>query len=262
MDSDRQQDDAAVRLSRSTMLLGDDVMQRLATARVIVLGVGGVGSWAAEALVRTGLLHITIVDNDVVALSNVNRQLPATVDTVGRLKVEALKEHLFSVNPEAVITTVTDPYTTETAPAFNLQRYDYIIDAIDSLASKAVLILEATSLKGVKFFSSMGAALKTDPTRVDVAEFWQVKGCPLARALRQKFKHMGRLPRRKFKCVYSPELTHNRVTVDSGGGVWDSAKAAVNGSLLQVTGTVGFTLASLVINDMLRESAAARVADS
>ena len=244
----------AERLSRSRLLLGDEAMARLATARVIVFGLGGVGSWAAEALVRTGLRHITIVDNDRVATSNINRQLPATVDTVGELKAEALKRHLLTVAPDAEVTAVTLPYTPDNADTFHLEDYDYIIDAIDSLSCKAALILHATSLSGVRFYSSMGAALKLDPTRVRVAEFWQVKGCPLARALRQRFKRSGIMPRRKFKCVYSDELIANKLSdtplPENAGGSWDASKAAVNGSLLQVTGTVGFTLASLVITDL------------
>lgn len=236
---------------RSRLLLGDDTMTRLATTRVIIFGIGGVGSWAAEALVRTGLRHLTIVDNDRVAVSNINRQLPATIQTVGELKVEALKRHLLSVNPDAEITTIAQPYTPETAAEFNLENYNYVIDAIDSLSCKAALILHATSLKGVRLYSSMGAALKLDPTRVKVAEFWQVQGCPLARALRQRFKRTGHRPSRKFQCVYSDELVANRGTLhpDASTGQWDTAKAAINGSLLQVTGTVGFTLAALVVND-------------
>lgn len=228
-------------------------MQRLATVRVILFGVGGVGSWAAEALVRTGLIHLTIVDNDCVTPGNINRQLPATVDTVGQLKVEALKRHLLTVNPDAEITAIARPYTAETAAEFALESYDYVIDAIDSLSCKADLIQHATRLRGVKLFSSMGAALKLDPTRVSVAEFWQVKGCPLARALRQRFKRNGTMPSRKFKCVYSDELVANQGVLDDdarAGSAWDASKASINGSLLQVTGTVGFTLASLVIADL------------
>lgn len=241
------------RLSRSQLLLGTEVMDRLARARVILLGVGGVGSWAAEALVRTGLRHLTIVDNDVVAPSNINRQLPARTDTVGRLKVEVLAEHLMLVNPDAEIVTIPRPYTAETADSFDLPAYDYIIDAIDSLAPKAALILHATSIPGVKFYSSMGAALKLDPTRVEVAEFWKVRGCPLARALRDRFKRTGLRPRRKFLCVYSEELLPNRGTLTASAtpGAWDATKARINGSLLPVTGTAGFTLASLVLSDML-----------
>lgn len=242
------------RLSRSRLLLGDAAMQRLAGARVILFGVGGVGSWAAEALVRTGLGHITLVDSDRVSVSNINRQLPATVLTVGRLKVEAMRDHLLAINPDADVTVIPAAYTPATASMFNLADYDYVIDAIDSLQCKAALIMHATSLKNVRLYSSMGAALKLDPTRVRVAEFWKVQGCPLARALRQRFKRTGMMPRRKFKCVYSDELVSNlgtAVGTDLGGSQWDAAKAAVNGSLLQCTGTFGFTLASLVVADLL-----------
>lgn len=229
-------------------------MERLGEARVILFGIGGVGSWAAEALVRTGLTHITIVDSDRVAVSNINRQLPATVDTVGELKVDVLKRHLLTVNPDAQINAIARAYTPENKDEFHLEEYDYVIDAIDSLQCKATLIMHATTIKGLKLFSSMGAALKTDPTRIGVAEFWKVEGCPLARALRTRFKRTGQMPRRKFKCVYSPEVTPNRSleTPEPGGSQWDAAKAAINGSLLQVTGTFGFTLASLVVNDISR----------
>lgn len=227
------------RLSRSRLLLGDSVMERLSQARVILFGVGGVGSWAAEALVRTGLRHLTIVDSDCVAPSNINRQRPADVNSIGQPKVDVLKKQLLTVNPEACITAIPRAYTPVTADEFEIARYDYVIDAIDTLSCKAHLILHTTRAKGVKLFSSMGAALKLDPTRVRVAEFWKVQGCPLARALRQRFKRSGEMPAHKFKCVYSDELQPNR------------SQAPVNGSLLQVTGTVGFTLASLIIADIM-----------
>lgn len=240
--------------SRSRLLLGDEAMRRLETIRVIVFGVGGVGSWAAEALVRTGLRHITIVDSDVVAPSNLNRQLPATVGTIGESKVNALREHLLNVNPLADIIALEKAYTPENALEFDLERYDYVIDAIDSLSCKAHLIIHVTSLRGVKLFSSMGAATRIDPQGVKVAEFWKVQGCPLARALRNKFKRSGLKPRRAFKCVYSEEQGYNRGAENfeaTASGTWDTSKAAINGSLITVTGTFGFTLASLVIRDLL-----------
>lgn len=152
-------------LSRSQRLLGDENMERLQEARIIVFGVGGVGSWCVESLVRSGVKHITIVDSDIVSPSNINRQLMATTLTVGRVKVDAMKEHLLTVNPSASIDARQMVFTTDTADEFDLDSYDYIIDCIDSLKDKILLIDLATKTKA-RFFSSMGAALKIDPTRV------------------------------------------------------------------------------------------------
>lgn len=236
--------------SRSRLLLGDEVMRRLDKVKVIVFGVGGVGSWCAESLVRTGLKHLTIVDSDRVSVSNINRQLMATTATVGEVKVEALKHHLMLVNPNAEIDARAKLFTEETADSFHLESYDFIIDAIDSLKHKALLIDLATRTKA-GFFSSMGAALKIDPTRIKVAEFRNVKGCPLARALRQRFKKAGYWPARKFQCVYSDELLENRgeprLDVEMKG---DSVKASTNGSLMHITAIFGLTLAGLVINSI------------
>ena len=239
--------------NRTERLLGAEAMAALAGVKVIIFGVGGVGSWCAESLVRTGLRHLTLVDADIVAVSNINRQAMATVSTVGMPKAEAMAARLRDINPEAEIIAVQELYNAETAPSFNLDSYDYIIDAIDSLADKALLILNATSTRR-RFFSSMGAALKSDPTRIDVAEFWKVSGCPLAAALRRRFKKSGNMPRRKFKCVYSPELLENRPVVDDTSGAMSFNKVAVNGALCQVTAAFGLTLASLVVNDIFSRS--------
>ena len=236
--------------SRSERLLGAEGMERLRSLRAIVFGVGGVGSWVAEGLVRTGVLHLTIVDSDCVAVSNINRQLPATTLTVGQSKVEALKRHLLEVNPEAQISALNTIYCADNAESFHLEEYDYIVDCIDSLEHKTALILHATSLPA-KFFSSMGAALKLDPTRISVAEFWKVKGCPLAAALRRRIKKKGIFPKKKFKCVYSEELLENRAeTVVTTGGTWDAQKAQINGSLMHITAIYGLTLAGLIIKDI------------
>lgn len=240
--------------ARSTALLGDAGMQRLSQARVILFGVGGVGSWCAECLIRTGVQHLTIVDNDVVMPSNLNRQLMATRETLGQPKVEAMRQRLLSINPQADIVTRQEAYSPEAAESFRLDTYDFIIDAIDSLAEKAHLILQATQTQAT-FVSAMGAALKLDPTRVRVDEFWKAKGCPLARALRNRFKRDKTFPARKFRCVYSDEPAPVQETsVLKGGGAWDHKKAQINGSLAQVVAVWGLTLASLVVN-ACRESA-------
>ena len=174
---------------RMELLVGERVMQKTAEARVIIFGVGGVGSWCAESLVRSGVRHLTIVDSDRVCITNVNRQLMATTKTIGRVKVEVLKERLLEINPTAEIVALQKIYDETTAGSFNIGSYDYIIDAIDSLKDKALLILEACKTDSV-LLSSMGAALKMDASKIAVAEFWKVKGCPLARALRNKFRKM------------------------------------------------------------------------
>lgn len=240
--------------NRANLLLGNEAMQRIADTRIIIFGVGGVGSWLAEALVRTGVRRLTIVDNDCVCVTNINRQLMATTATVGMVKVEALKERLLSINPNADIDARQEIFSAETADSFRLEEYDVIVDCIDSLKDKAHLILTATRMPA-RFYSSMGAALKVDPTRVQVAEFWKVKGCPLARALRQRFKKRKEFPAKKFKCVFSDELLSNKginIDEDTAGlrSYGSSQKARINGSLMHITAIFGLTLAGLILQDI------------
>lgn len=216
---------------RAETLLGTNVMQRLSSVHVVLMGVGGVGSWCAEGLIRTGLQHLTIVDCDNVETSNINRQLMATSATIGQSKVEALRKHLLEINPEADITALHRRYSGE--PLEGELKADYVIDAIDSLDCKLALIMQATSSSDITFFSSMGAAMKTDPTRIKVSEFWKVQGCPLARALRNRIKKSKDFPKKKFQCVFSDEEPIGNM-----------------GSIVQVTAVFGFTLCSLVINDI------------
>jgi tRNA A37 threonylcarbamoyladenosine dehydratase len=235
---------------RNRLLLGDEAMNTLAAKRVILFGVGGVGSWCAESLIRSGIIHLTIVDSDRVCASNINRQLMATTLTVGQVKVDALKERLLSINPQADITTIEKVFNEESADTFDLDSYDYIIDAIDSLKDKALLILLATKSKA-KFFSSMGAALKIDPTRIRVTEFWKVEGDPLARMLRKRFKQNNQYPSRKFQCVYSDELLQNKgpQPQEKEETLSQITKGQTNGSLAHITAIFGFTLAGLVLQD-------------
>lgn len=258
---------------REELLLGTDMMEVIASKRVIIFGVGGVGSWCAESLVRSGIEQLTIVDSDRVCMTNVNRQLMATTKTVGKVKVDVLKERLLDINPAANITAIQDIYSAETAESFHLSSYDYIIDAIDSLKDKADLILRATKTDA-KLFASMGAALKMDPTKISVAEFWKVKGCPLAAALRRKFKHNKTFPSKKFQCVYSEELLRNRGENKSCGTSqclcpkaaegpgradllnheWCTSKAQINGTIAHTTAIFGFTLAGLLIQDICKSA--------
>lgn len=251
--------------NRTELLLGSDFMHEAAQKRVILFGVGGVGSWCAEGLIRSGIKNLTIVDSDRVCVTNVNRQLMATCKTLGEVKVEALKKHLLEINPSANITALQAIFSEENADSFCLNSYDYIIDCIDSLKDKVSLILLATSTKAT-FFSSMGAALKVDPTKIHVGEFWSVEGCPLARAIRRRFKRNKTFPRRKFLCVYSDELLENKGEAHSCGTEqcicrsnkpdehnWNDYKAQINGSLAHITAIFGFNLSGLVIMDIRKK---------
>ena len=239
--------------NRSELLLGTNVLEKIRQKRVILFGVGGVGSWCAESLVRNGIRQLTLVDSDRVCITNCNRQLMATTKTIGEMKVDVLRERLLEINPYAEIQALQTIYNENTADDFQLENYDFIIDAIDSLKDKAHLIQKACHLahvhKHITFLSSMGAALHLDPTQVRVAEFWKIKGDPLARALRNKFKRGKEFPESKFLCVYSEEKPQDNqgaeLVSDGSGSMF--TKGQTNGSLSHVTGIFGFTLAGLVI---------------
>ena len=257
--------------NRTELLLGREAMDKFQSARVIVFGVGGVGSWCAEGLLRSGITDITIVDSDRVCVTNVNRQAMASARTVGQVKVEALKARLLEINPRARIEAVQQIYSEQTAGIFDLDSYDYVIDCIDSLKDKITLILNATASRAV-FFSAMGAALKIDPTRIRVAEFWNVKGCPLGAMLRKKLRQRKTLPSKKFLCVYDEEVLENKgkstpcstercmcpKAKDGPGDAallnheWCSSKAQINGTMAHITAIFGFTLSGLVIQDLLK----------
>lgn len=276
-------------LRRSELLLGTSAMQRIAEARVIIFGVGGVGSWCAESLIRSGIRHLTIVDSDRVCITNCNRQSMATSKTIGQVKVDALRNRLLEINPDANIIAFQKIYDASTASSFELETYDFVIDAIDSLTEKAELILHATSLpKHIHFFSSMGAALRIDPFKVRTTEFWKIQGDALARALRNKFKRQKTFPSRKFLCVYSEETPLKNLGENKACGTslcmcpkakllsgirgtdsavydapgdqrlveheWCTSKAQINGSLNHITGIFGMALSGLVIQTLSKDS--------
>jgi len=193
---------------RTELLLGKERMARVQSKNVIIFGLGGVGSWCAESLVRSGILRLTIVDSDRICITNINRQLHATIHTVGEVKTDALRNRLLEINPDAEIKAIQKIYNKDNHDFFELDNYDFIIDAIDSLSNKTHLIRQATRTSAV-FLSSMGASLKLDPTKIRVAEFWQVKGCPLGAKIRKMIRK-GDLPAKEFLCVYSDELLENQ----------------------------------------------------
>ncbi|MDP4209539.1 MAG: tRNA threonylcarbamoyladenosine dehydratase [Bacteroidota bacterium] len=257
---------------RTELLLGKEKMDGLSGKKVIIFGIGGVGSWCAESLVRTGIKKITLVDSDRVCVTNINRQLHATTKTVGEVKTEALKTRLLEINPYAEINALQKIYNKDNHDSFDLDSYDYIIDAIDSLGSKIHLIRMATRTNAT-FFSSMGASLKVDPTRIRVGEFWKVSGCPLGSKIRKMIRK-GDLPAKAFLCVYSDEVLENKGSgatcgtdkclcpkAKNGPGdpelvdhEWCSLKAVINGTTAHITAIFGFTLAGLVIQDIYKEN--------
>lgn len=271
---------------RTELLLGVDNLLKLSTARVLIFGLGGVGSWCAECLVRSGIRNITIVDSDRICVTNCNRQLMATSKSIGQVKVEALRDRLLEINPDAEIIAYQKIYEASTAEEFEMEKYDFIIDAIDSLSEKADLILRATALpKHITFISSMGAALRKDPFLVRKSEFWKIKGDGLARALRNKFKKQKLFPKRKFYCVYSEETPMKNLGENHACGTggclcprakllsgkrgtdtavydapgdqtlveheWCTSKAQINGSLCQITAIFGMSIAGMVINQIV-----------
>ncbi|OQA99966.1 MAG: tRNA threonylcarbamoyladenosine dehydratase [Bacteroidetes bacterium ADurb.Bin217] len=252
------------RFQRSELLLGSQCMQSIASQKVIVFGIGGVGSWCTESLIRSGIRHLTIVDSDIVCETNCNRQLHATSTTIGKPKVEVMRSRLLEINPQAHIVALHKTFTPYNSDDFELHTYDYIIDCIDSLACKIELIRHATRTNAV-FFSSMGASLKINPLYIQVAEFWKVRGCPFGSIIRKRMRK-GELPAKKFLCVYSEEVLENKgesilpethldtqpVFTAPEHDQWQSKKAVLNGTMVHVTAVFGFTLAGLVIQNEVK----------
>lgn len=214
--------------TRTIQLIGNDAFAKLQETRVILFGVGGVGGWCAETLVRTGIHHLTIVDFDKVDSTNLNRQIVATNSNIGQSKVQEMQKRLLSINPKADIQIIECQYNADTANAFNLGEFDMVIDAIDMVECKALLLYQATNA-GCKVFSSMGAGRKRNTQNIRVAEFWKVKGCPLARALRTRIKKEKMFPASEIQCVYSEEISTEQ------------------GTIATIVGIFGMTLANLVI---------------
>ncbi|MCK4563338.1 MAG: tRNA threonylcarbamoyladenosine dehydratase [Verrucomicrobia bacterium] len=251
---------------RNELLLGKAGVAALAQTRVILFGVGGVGSWCAEALIRSGVGHLTLVDNDVICVTNINRQLQATVANIGKPKVEALKERLLQIAPHAEIDAQQKVYNLESKTGFDLASYDYVIDAIDTLSHKVSLIALAME-SGTTLYSAMGASCKLDATTIRVSSIWESSGCKLARFVRRRLRRWG--AKGDCLCVYSEEFLESRESDTACGSehcfcpkqtdedgeeissdAWCNKKAQINGSMVHITGAFGFHLAGLVVQDV------------
>lgn len=228
--------------SRSALLLGQEALERLEKSHVAVFGVGGVGAACVEALARGGIGKLTLVDNDDVSISNINRQFPALHSTVGRLKAEVMKERALDINPEAQVEVRPVFYCAETAWEFDFSAFDYIVDAIDTVSAK-VLLIETAHKMSVPIISALGAGNKMDPTRFQVADLYETSVCPLARVMRTQLKKKGI---EKHKVVYSqePPMKTLEDIVENG--------RHLPGSLSFVPPVMGMILAGEVIKDLCR----------
>jgi tRNA A37 threonylcarbamoyladenosine dehydratase len=247
--------------------VGKEALDILEETAVFVAGLGGVGGWAAEALVRSGLGKITIVDSDSVCITNINRQVQALPATVGLPKAAALMKRLLDINPRCEVRAFNRVFSRETAPFFEIEKAAYVIDAIDSLSCKLDLIEYTAALAakgaGPRLFSSMGMACRLDPARLKTADIWETSGCPLARLVRQGLRKRGFTG--GFTVVYSDEqcISGGAGTLCGGGRClcsnkdteWCSSKKVINGSIVTVTAAAGMILASLVIRDIYSRTA-------
>lgn len=236
--------------SRTELLIGKEGMERLKNAKVAVFGVGGVGGYVVEALARSGVGTLELIDNDKVSLTNINRQIIAVHSTVGQYKVDVARERILDINPAAVVNTYKTFFLPETASEFNFYDYDYIVDAIDTVAGKIALIMQADRAH-TPIISSMGAGNKLDATAFQVADIYATSVCPLAKVMRRELKKRGV---QKLKVVYSQEKPtvpekEIDVTSENDTGV---IKRRVPGSVSFVPSVVGLIIAGEVIKDVLK----------
>jgi tRNA A37 threonylcarbamoyladenosine dehydratase len=246
-------------------------LELLANAKVILFGLGGVGSWCAEALIRSGIGKLTLVDSDVVCVTNINRQLQATMDSIGKPKTSVLGQRLRQIQPDAEIVELQEVFDKSTASTFDLGSYDYVLDCIDSLSNKVELIVRATQ-SGATVYTALGASCKLDPLRITVGSLWTSYNCPLGKFVRKKLRKRGF--NEEVVCVYSPE-ENERLSDESAENAcgtadclcpkreingettakeWCRAKKQINGSAVHVTGTFGFIMAGLVIQDIVKRA--------
>lgn len=233
--------------SRSELLFGDEAMKKLASSRVAVFGVGGVGGYAVEALARTGIGTIDIIDNDTVALSNINRQIIALHSTVGQYKVDVAEKRIHDINPECTVNAYKTFFMPDTSEQFDFSQYDYVIDAIDTVTGKIEIITKAKAL-GVPVISSMGAGNKTDPTAFEVSDIFKTSVCPLAKVMRLEMKKRGI---KKLKVVYSKEVPIKPVQKDAQSESTPFRRATPS-SCAFVPSVVGLIIAGEVIKDLLK----------
>lgn len=238
--------------TRTELLLGSDSMEKLKNARVAVFGVGGVGGYVVEALARSGVGHIDIIDNDTVSITNINRQIIATLSSVGKYKVDVMKERIMDINPEAEINAFRCFYLPETKDQFDFSRYDYVVDAVDTVTAKIQLIMQAKE-SGTKIICSMGAGNKLNPAMFEVADISETSVCPLARVMREACKKRGI---KKVKVVYSKEKPIKPKSQNQPAPAAQNSPAGrrdTPGSMAFVPSAAGLIIASEVVKDIIEQ---------
>lgn len=230
--------------ARTELLLGRDAMNQLKKASVIVFGIGGVGGYVVEALTRSGIGTLALVDNDKVNLTNLNRQIIATKDTLGKYKVDVMKERILSINPEAEVKTYPYFYLPENASEFDLSQYSYVVDAIDTVTAKIELVLRAQQA-GTPIISSMGTGNKLDPTRLEISDIYKTSVCPLAKVMRRELRKRGVS---ELKVLYSrEEPIKPKGVVEEESGM----RRAIPGSTAFVPSAAGLIIAAEIVKDII-----------
>ena len=228
------------------MLLGSEAVHKLKQCRIAVFGIGGVGGYTVEALARSGVGTLDLIDNDTVSITNINRQIIALHSTIGMNKTEAAKKRLLDINPNIKINTYNTFFTPENSGEFNFSQYDYIVDAIDTVSGKIELAVQADKAN-IPIISSMGAGNKLDPTRFEVSDIFKTSVCPLARVMRRELKKRNI---RKLKVVYSKEEALSpKCESDEDSGM----KRQTPASIAYVPSVVGLIIAGEVINDIISQ---------
>ena len=233
--------------SRTQLIFGNDAIKKLAKARVAVFGVGGVGGYVVEALARSGVGELDLVDNDTVCLSNLNRQIIATRSTIGKYKVDVAKERVLDINPDCKVNAYRTFFMPDTAEQFDFSDYDYVVDAIDTVTGKIELVMRSKEA-GVPIISSMGAGNKVDPTAFEVTDIYKTSVCPLAKVMRYQLKRRGV---KKLKVVYSQEEPLSPSTDGTAESNEKTGRRATPGSNAFVPSVVGLIIAGEVIKDII-----------
>ncbi len=228
---------------RTELLLGEEAVEQLKKSHVAVFGVGGVGGYVVEALARTGVGTFDLIDRDTVSVSNINRQIIATHSTVGKVKVEVMKDRILEINPEAKVNIHKCFFLPENAGEFDFSRYSYVVDAVDTVTAKIELVMQARKA-GVPIISSMGAGNKLDPTKFEVTDIYKTSVCPLAKVMRRELKKRGV---KHLKVVYSTEKALEPKLDLSG----EEGRRAVPGSIVFVPSVAGLIAAGEVIKDLV-----------